>query len=282
MTIATPDRNKAIYRTYHDEILTKRFHSTSPIRRHAHRTQYQFFVDAIPAGSRVLDAGCGEGVLSVLLAKKGCQVTGVDLSEPNIASSKAYAVAEGVAERTTFSVADLEHLPFEDHAFEYVVSSHVLEHVPDFAQGARELNRVARKCLLVAIPTCFTPAAMVLLGGDAYWTFSRRTPYAFWYGLLRVLCALLRGEEGVNEGYAGHQELIHIRRFPWRGKKSLQAAGLSVLSYRGSSYVFPYLSFLLPLSRLLETMAWLPLIRECGFGVTYVCDPLKNGAPRGD
>ncbi len=275
MTIATPEQNKEIYRTYHDEILTKRFQSPSPIRRHAHRTQYQVFVDAVPAGSRVLDAGCGEGILSVLLAKKGCTVTGVDISEPNIVASKAYAQSQGVADKTTFQVADLEHLPFADHSFDYVVSSHVLEHVPDFGQGARELGRVAGKQLLVAIPTCFNPAAMVLLGGDNYWTVSRHTPYAWLYGKLRVLKSLLKGEEGVNEGYAGNMALIHIRRFPWRGKKSLEAAGLNVRAYRGSSYIFPYFSFLLPVSRLLERMAWWPVVRECGYGVTYVCDPSR-------
>ncbi len=273
MPIASPEENKAIYSSYHDEILTKRFQSPSPIRRYAHRTQYQAFIDLVPAGSRVLDAGCGEGILSVLLAKKGCTVVGVDLSEPNVASSKAYAQSQGVADCTSFQIADMEKLPFADGAFDYVVSSHVLEHVPDFQQGAQELKRVAKLRTIIAIPTCLNPAAMVLLGGDKYWTISRRTPYAFFYGLLRVLKALISGEEGVNEGYAGNMALIHIRRFPWRGKKSLEKAGLKVLSYRGSSYVFPYFPFLLPLSYVLEKMAWLPVVRECGYGVTYVCDP---------
>jgi SAM-dependent methyltransferase len=273
MTLATPEQNKATYRSLHDAIIAKRFQSGSPIRRHAHRSQYATIVELIPAGSRVLDAGCGEGVLSVELAKKGCTVVGVDISEPNIAASKAYAASEGVAERTEFSTADIEHLPFPDKSFDYVVSSHVLEHVPDFVQAAKELNRVGRKCVITAIPTCLDFGAMVLLGGDKYWMLSRKSVYALPYGFLRVVWALCTGREGVNEGYEGDMSLIHIWRFPWRGRQLMEAGGLRVLRYGGSAVIFPYCSLLLPLSRLLERLVWLPLLRNVGYGTTYVCEP---------
>lgn len=265
------EHNKAIYSAYHDQILEKRFHSASPIRRHAHHKQYQAIVRLVPAGATVLDSGCGEGVLSVLLAQKGCIVTGVDLSEPNVASCKRYAEEQGVADRTTFMVGDAEHLPVADTSFDYAVSSHVLEHVPDFRQGARELARVARKGVIAAIPTCLNGASLVLLGGDKYWTISRRTPYALPLGFLRVVRAFIAGEEGVNEGYAGNPDLIHIYRFPRVGKRLLEESGLKVRSYRASSIVFPYISALLPLSRLLEKGAHLPLLRNLGYGTTYVC-----------
>ena len=273
--LLSAQENKAVYNQHHDHILDKRFHAASPIRRHAHHSQYQAFVDLIPAGSSVLDSGCGEGVLSVLLAKKGCIVTGVDLSEPNIAASKNYALQQGVADKTTFIVGDAEHLPVLDKSFDYVVSSHVLEHVPDFAKGASELGRVARRQVIAAIPTCLNPSAMVLLGGDKYWTFSRHTPYAFFWGLLQVLGALITNKEGVNEGYAGRKDLIHIWRFPWKGKKSIEAGGLRVIRYRGSSYIFPYLPFLVPVSMLLLKGCWLPVIRSFGYGTTYVCEPIR-------
>ena len=272
MPIATADENKRIYTGLHDKITEKRFESESPIRKHGHRTQYQAFVDLIPAGATVLDSGCGEGTLSILLAKKGCIVTGVDLSEPNIAACMGYAQREGVADKTTFVVGDAEHLPVADKSFDYVVSSHVLEHVPDFAKGAAELRRVARTQAIVAIPTCLNPCAWALLGGDKYWTFSRRTPYAVPFGILRVLWALVTGQEGVNESYAGHSELIHIWRFPRAGKKRIESGGLKVRGYRGSSYIFPYLPFLVPLSTLLVKGCWVPGLRNWGYGTTYVCD----------
>lgn len=271
MPLATPEQNKNIYAHFHDKILEKRVHSSSPIRRHAHHSQYQAFVDLIPAGSTVLDSGCGEGVLCVMLAQKGCIVTGIDLSEPNIEASRVYAKEQGVDDRTTFLVGDAEHLPVPDQSFDYVVSSHVLEHVPDFVQGVAELHRVARKQVIAAIPTCLNPSCWVLLAHDKYWQLSRKSLYALPLGFLRVLWALIAMREGVNEGYAGHPELIHIWRFPWRGKRLLEAGGLTVVGYRGSSYIFPYASFLLPLSKLLLKGCWLPVLRNCGYGTTYVC-----------
>lgn len=276
MTLATPEENKAIYRDLHDRIIEKRFQSPSPIRRHAHRRQYQMFVDLISPGSTVLDAGCGEGILSVLLAGHGCHVTGFDISEPNIVASKQYAEQNGVADKVTFSTADIEHILVADKSFDYVISSHVLEHVPDFTKAASELSRIAKKQVIIAIPTCLNSCAMVLLGGDKYWTISRRTPYAIFYGFFRVLKALVTGAEGVNEGYEGNMQLIHIRRFPWRGKKTVESGNLKVIAYSGSSYVFPYLPFLLPITWLLEKMSWLPIIRELGYGVTYVCEPRER------
>lgn len=278
MTLASADENKEIYRTLHDHITEKRIHSASPIRRHAHRLQHRLFADLIPAGSTVLDAGCGEGSLSLLLAEKGYTVFGVDLSEPNVDACHRYAREQGVADRATFAVGDIERLPAADKSYDYVVSSHVLEHIPDFVQGVRELNRIARKGVIVAIPTCLSPAAMVLLGRDKYWTFSRKTPFALPYGLLRVLWALVTGQEGVNEGYAGRADLVHIWRFPWRGKQLLEQGGLRVTRYRGSAYIFPYFAFLLPLSRLLERVAFWPVIRNFGYGTTYVCEPTSAGA----
>jgi len=276
MTLATAEQNKEIYGSLHDQIITKRFRAASPIRRFVHRSQYGIFADLVPAGSTVLDAGCGEGILSVMLAAKGCTVTGVDLSEPNIEAAKKYAAEEGASDRTTFMVGDIEHMSFPDKSFDYVVSSHVLEHVPDFQQGARELGRLAKKEVMIAIPTCLNPTSMTLLGGDKYWTISRKTLYGLPVGFVRVMWGLITGQEGVNEGYAGMEELIHLRRFPWRAKKSIEKAGLKVKRYRGSSYAFPYVPFLLPLSKLLAKGAWLPVFRECGHGVTFVCEPLRR------
>jgi ubiquinone/menaquinone biosynthesis C-methylase UbiE len=281
MSLATAEENKKAYNQLHDRISEKRFNAQSPIRRHAHRMQYERFLQVIPSESTVLDAGCGEGTLSILLAKHGCTVTGVDLSEPNIVAAKEYAATEGVSDRVTFMVGDAERLPVADKSFDYVVSSHVLEHLPDFQQGVREIARVARKGAVTAIPTCLNACALVLLGGDKYWTVSRRTPYAIFLGLIRVIIAFVSGEEGVNEGYSGRKDLIHIWRFPRRGKGRMERDGLKVEYYVGSTFIFPYLPFLLPLTRWLDRHARWPILRNCGYGTTYVCslkEPPAAGA----
>lgn len=276
MNIATPEKNKEIYTSYHDKIIEKRYQSESPIRKFAHRQQYQAFIDLIPSGATVLDSGCGEGIMCVMLAKKGCKVTGVDLSVPNINAAIAYAKEQGIADDDIhFLVGDAEHLPVPDKSFDYVVSSHVLEHVPDFEKGVRELARVAKKQVIAAIPTCLNPCAWVFLGNDKYWTFSRKTPYAMIVGIARVIYAYIARAEGVNEGYVGNEELIHIWRFPRIGRKKLRAGGLRVIRYRGSSYIFPYFTIALPLSKFIQIGCWLPVIRNWGYGTTYVCEPVK-------
>src|SRR5579871_5080303 len=61
----------------------------------------------VGAGKRVLDVGCGVGRWSRLLAARGAQVTGVDLSPTMIAESQRRAAAEGVADRCQFQVQDI-------------------------------------------------------------------------------------------------------------------------------------------------------------------------------
>ncbi len=171
-------------------------------------------------------------------------------------------------------------MPFADKSFDYVVSSHVLEHVPDFPKGARELSRIARKEVVIAIPTCLSLGAMTLLGGDSYWTVSRKSLCALPYGMLRVLWALITGQDGVNEGYEGNMELIHIWRFPWKGKKTIEQGNLKVQSYGCSAIIFPYISGLLLLSRMLERMSWWKGVRNFGHGTTYICIPCTADAHR--
>ena len=245
----------------------------SPIRLHVRGAQLEAIANCVLDGTTVLDAGCGQGELSVLLAKKGCRVTGIDPSEANVAAAKAYAELQGVAHMTTFAVGDMQRLPVGDKSFDYAVSNHVLEHLSDFVQGARELSRVAKNYAVVAIPTCLNPSAWALLGRDRYWVLSRRSAYALFVGIARVLSAALRGQEGVREGYGDKDELLPLWRFPWEGRELLAKGGLRAVHYRATTYILPYFSWLLPFTWLLEALAWVPGFRSWGFGTTYLCIP---------
>ena len=74
----------------------------------------------------VLDAACGEGYGTGLLAGAGARsAVGVDVDEPTVAHARAkYPAAE-------FIEADVRQLPFEDGAFELIVSFETIEHVSD-------------------------------------------------------------------------------------------------------------------------------------------------------
>ncbi len=267
------DAVKHFYATYHDTISDKRYHSPFWLRHYVHHQIYAQFLPFVRPGERVLDAGCGEGILSGLVARRDCEVVGQDISAPNIEAATALAAEWGV--EATFLRGDVERLPFPDDTFDVVMSSHVLEHLPDLQAGLAELRRVTRDRALIAMPTCLSPAAWALLGGDTYWTVRRRSLVATPLGALRTGLAFLRGREGPNEGYAGNQSVPHIWRFPWVMRRQIRDAGFTIERFEAGPLVLPYLSEYLPVfrrfQRALDRGRSLPWLRNLGYGSLAVC-----------
>jgi SAM-dependent methyltransferase len=101
-------------------------------------------VDAVGVepGERWLDVATGTGAVARLAAQRGAVVTGLDLAPALIETARAHAVAEGIDAR--FDVGDAESMPYEDAAFDVVVSSFGSMFTPDHAATAGELGRVCR------------------------------------------------------------------------------------------------------------------------------------------
>lgn len=264
------DDVKQFYETYGDRIVEKRLESPFPLRRYAHRTGYESIAKFVRPGETVLDAGCGEAVLSWYLAERGAKVTAMDISKPNLENARAFLGKKGVLDRVTLVQGDAERLPFPDASFDWVISSHVLEHLPDFDQGVRELRRVAKKRVIVALPTCLNLAAASQLGGAAFWQLSKRAFVALPWGLLRILFNL--GREGVQEGYAGVGELPHIWRYPWVMRRRLEKNGFRVVRFEAATLVLPYVPFLLPLIKALDRAKHRPILRNFGYGSIAVLE----------
>jgi SAM-dependent methyltransferase len=90
-------------------------------------------------GRKVLDAACGEGYGSHLLARTASSVTGVDISEQAVRhANQKY----GVDAKLEFKVADCTQLPFEDGGFDVVVSFETLEHLSAQQEMIAEFRRV--------------------------------------------------------------------------------------------------------------------------------------------
>ncbi len=92
-------------------------------------------------GNRVLDLGCGPGALAVPLAREGRFVIAYDLSPRMVAEARRLI---GATERGGFCVGDVASLPFASAAFDAVVTTGVLEYVPDVTRALGEIVRVLR------------------------------------------------------------------------------------------------------------------------------------------
>jgi 2-polyprenyl-6-hydroxyphenyl methylase/3-demethylubiquinone-9 3-methyltransferase len=80
-------------------------------------------------GLRILDIGCGGGILSEPLARLGAQMVGVDPSEENVAVASAHAVESGVA--IDYRATTAEALAAAGERFDIVLAMEVVEHVVD-------------------------------------------------------------------------------------------------------------------------------------------------------
>lgn len=102
--------------------------------------------------ARVLDVGCGRGLVLIEAARRVPQgrAVGVDLwkrsdqSGNSLKVTLANAAAEGVADRVKVHDGDARRLPFDDGCFDAVVSSLVVHNIPDRAGRADAIREVAR------------------------------------------------------------------------------------------------------------------------------------------
>lgn len=89
-------------------------------------------------GKRVLDIGSGIGQYSVLCAKAGANVTGVELSSVGVATANKMAAANGVSDRCEFINGDFTQQEFEEGEFDVVMMHEVLHHAIKYP-GLKEL-----------------------------------------------------------------------------------------------------------------------------------------------
>ncbi len=96
----------------------------------------------VQPGTFLLDVACGSGQLSLIAARRGASVTGVDIATNSIQAARGRAAAEGLDVR--FDEGDAETLPYPDGSFDVVTSLYGAMFAPRPELVAAELLRVCR------------------------------------------------------------------------------------------------------------------------------------------
>ncbi len=161
-------------------------------------------------GKRVLDVGCGGGILSDAMARKGSDVLGIDLSSKALKVAELHALEAGtrsVEYREIAAEALAEELPGR---FDVVTCMEMLEHVPDPAS---------------VVSAC---ASLVKPGGWLFFSTINRNPKSFLFAIVgaeHVLRLLPKGT---------HEYAKFIR--PSELARSCREAGLTLEASRGMEY----------------------------------------------
>ncbi|MBL8389925.1 MAG: bifunctional 2-polyprenyl-6-hydroxyphenol methylase/3-demethylubiquinol 3-O-methyltransferase UbiG [Hydrogenophaga sp.] len=162
------------------------------------------------AGRRVLDVGCGGGILSDSMARKGADVTGIDLSTKALKVAQLHALEAGT-QGVSYREISAEALAAEQPAsFDVVTCMEMLEHVPDPAS---------------VVSAC---ASLVKPGGWVFFSTINRNPKAFLFAIVGAEYLLRLLPKGTHE----YAKMIR----PSELAGHCRAAGLSLEQTRGMEY----------------------------------------------
>ena len=160
-------------------------------------------------GKTIVDVGCGGGILAEAMAKKGAQVTGIDMGEAPLTVAQLHAMDAGVD-------MDYELVSAEDFAekhsgkFDIVTCMEMLEHVPDPAS-------IIRACQKMLKP-----------GGKAFFSTLNRNPKSFLFAIIGAEYLLQLLPKGTHD----------YRKFitPAELASYIRQAGLDLIQLKGMSY----------------------------------------------
>ena len=170
---------------------------------------------ALPEGAHILDAGCGTGLFSMALARRGFCVTAVDIAPQMVGAAMRHARRADLHKRIAFIANDLEAI---DGHYDAVVCLDVLIHYPRpaFEQLAQHLAARSRGTLLLTYAP-YEPllSALHWLGGR-FPKGQRRTdiqmmPYQIVRDTLQASQMQIQRRTRVSRGFY-HVNLVEARR----------------------------------------------------------------------
>lgn len=120
-------------------------------------------------GKKALDYCCGNGGVSLFVAKSGAEAIGIDISGESIKNARDNAICEKVASNASFLIMDAENLAFAKGSFDIIICSGVLHHL-DIQRAFPELARVLKPNgkIICAEPLAYNPVIQA---------YRKMTPY---------------------------------------------------------------------------------------------------------
>lgn len=181
----------------------KPLHAINPLR-------LNFIDDKVSLqGKRVLDVGCGGGILSESMAEKGAEVTGIDLGEKALKVAKLHQLESGV--KVDYQLISVEALAAQQPAsFDVVTCMEMLEHVPD-------PEAIVQAC-----------ARLVKPGGLVFFSTINRNPKAYLFAVIGAEYVLNMLPKGTHE----YEKFIK----PSELSAWARVAGLTIGEMKGMGY----------------------------------------------
>jgi 2-polyprenyl-6-hydroxyphenyl methylase/3-demethylubiquinone-9 3-methyltransferase len=161
------------------------------------------------AGKNVIDIGCGGGILTEAMARKGAKVTGIDLSDKALKVADLHSLESGAQVRYQLIAAE-DMAAQEPGQYDVVTCMEMLEHVPDPAAIVK------------------AAAALVKPGGQVFFSTLNRNPKAYLFAIVGAEYLLRMLPKGTHD-YAKFITPSELSQF-------VRAAGLQVDALKGLSY----------------------------------------------
>jgi 2-polyprenyl-6-hydroxyphenyl methylase / 3-demethylubiquinone-9 3-methyltransferase len=160
-------------------------------------------------GKRVLDVGCGGGILSESMALRGAEVTGIDLGEKALKVAQLHQLESGV--NVSYHLVSVERLAAEQpESFDVVTCMEMLEHVPNPA---------------AIIAAC---AKLVKPGGHVFFSTINRNPKAYLFAVIGAEYVLNLLPRGTHE----YEKFIKPSELSsWVRQNDLNVSSLKGMSY---------------------------------------------------
>ncbi|OIQ78224.1 ubiquinone biosynthesis O-methyltransferase [mine drainage metagenome] len=169
------------------------------------------YIDRIAGlrGKRVLDVGCGGGILSESMAVRGAEVVGIDLGEKALKVAKLHALESGAS--VDYRLVAVEALAQElPQSFDLVTCMEMLEHVPD-------PSAVVRACARLLRP-----------GGRVFFSTLNRNPKSYLFAVIGAEYVLNMLPKGTHE-YAKFIKPSELSA--WCREAGMDVSGMAGMSY---------------------------------------------------